>query len=130
MLGDKQLQKDLKNLDIKLQRKIVRSSISKAMLPVRNKAKQLVPVDSGALRDSIKRKNKTRRGVSRSRIVTGTKFELGIPADAKGYYPAAIEYGTRDQPARSFLRRALTDLKSSVLRNTGKFIHEGILKSK
>jgi len=86
-------------------------------------------VKSGKLKASIKRINRTRRGISRSKIVTGGRTELGIPADAKGYYPAAIEYGSRNQAAKPFMRKALSDLKESVLKNTGKFIAAGIKKA-
>ena len=122
VLGDKELQKMLKNLDIKLQRKYVRQSINRAMLPVKNRAKALVPVNTGKLKDSIKKRARTKRGISRAMVVTGTKQELGIPENAKGYYPAAIEYGTRHQPAQSFLRKAMTELKDDTLNSTAKYI--------
>lgn len=132
MVGDKELTKQLKKLDFKLQKKIVRQSISKAMLPVRNAAIANAPVDSGKLKASIKRKNKTKRGVSRSSIVTGTRSELGIKT--KGYYPAAIEYGYKKKngehvPAKSFMRKAISDNQTSVLNNVGKFIGNGIKKA-
>lgn len=128
ILGDKKLQRKLRRLELAIQKKIVRQSINRAMLPVRNKAKQYVPVDSGRLRDSIKRVSRTRRGKASARVVTGTRAELGIPSDAKGYYPAAIEYGTRKQSAQSFLRRAMTELKNSTLRKTSEFIDQYIRK--
>lgn len=128
MTGDKALQKKLKRLEFNLQKKIVRNSISRAILPVRDKAKSLVPVDSGLLRQSIKRKRSSRRGVASARIVTGTQVELGIPLDAKGYYPAAIEYGTSKQPARSYLRAALSSLRTHVIKKTGDYIDENIRK--
>ena len=129
VLGDKKLQKKLKQLDIKLQKKIVRNAINRAILPVRNKAKALAPVDSGLLKRSIKRKTGVKKGIARARIITGTRFDLNIPFDAKGYYPAAIEYGTQDQPARSFMRAAITALRSHVLKKTGDYIDAGIKKS-
>ena len=122
IVGDKKLQRKLSRIALAAQRKIVRQSINRAMLPVRDRARQYVPVDTGRLKASIKRVSRTRRGVSASRIITGGKAELGIPVNAKGYYPAAIEYGSRHQPAQSFLRRAMTELKNSTLRKTGEFI--------
>jgi HK97 gp10 family phage protein len=129
VVGDKELQKKLKRLDIKLQKKIVRNAISRAILPVKHKAKSLVPVESGLLKKSIKRKTGVKKGVARARIVTGTRIELGIPIDAKGYYPAAIEYGTQHQPAKSYMRAAITALRSQVLKKTGDHIDEGIKKN-
>jgi HK97 gp10 family phage protein len=131
VLGDKELQKKLKRLDIKLQKKIVRNAISRAILPVKHKAKSLVPVESGLLKKSIKRKTGVKKGIARARIVTGTRIELGIPIDAKGYYPAAIEFGVPSQgkAAKSFMRAAITALKSHVLKKTGDHIDEGIKKN-
>ena len=134
MVGEKELQKKLSKHDLKQQKKIVRSSEAKAMLPVRNKANALCPTDTGKLKSTIKRKNKTRRGISRSKIVTGKRSELGIPPGTKGYYPAAIEYGYTMKngkfiPAKSFMRQALSDLKGDVLKNVGRFISIGIKKA-
>jgi len=126
MLGDKELESKLKNIDFKLQKKIVRSSLVKSMLPVRNKAIALAPVKTGKMKSSIKRKTRTKRGITRVSIVTGTAEELGI--EGKYYYPAAIEYGTRHQPAKSFMRKALSDLKDSVLKNIAAHIRAGIKK--
>lgn len=128
IIGNKKLQSRIKRLDFAIQKKIVRQSINRAMLPVRDRAKQYVPVDTGRLRDSIKRVSRTRRGKSSARVVTGTKQQLGIPSSAKGYYPAAIEYGSRYQQAQSFLRRAMTELKSATLDKTGEFIDQYIRK--
>ena len=124
MIGSKKLQRKLEKLDIALQKKIVRQSINRAMLPVRERAKQYVPIDTGNLRDSIKRISRTRRGKAAARIITGGRAELGIPAESRGYYPAVIEYGTRSpaRPAKSFMRRAMTELKESTLKKTGDYI--------
>ena len=128
MVGDKDLQRKLSKLEFNVQKKIVRNAISRAILPVRNKAKSLVPVDSGRLKQSIKRKTSSRRGMATARIVTGDRAELGIPVDATGYYPAAIEYGTKNQPAKSFMRAAITILRDHVLKKTGVHIDENIKK--
>lgn len=114
-LGDKKLQAKLARLAIQSQRKIVRTAMRKAMKPVKERAQALVPVDSGALRDSIRQKSRTKRGISRAFVSTGTREELGIPSDAKGFYPAVIEYGTRTRPAKPYLRRALQEKRTGVL---------------
>jgi hypothetical protein len=59
-------------------------------------------------------------------VRTGTREELGIPSDAKGYYPVALEYGWVDrsgnrQPARPYMRPALWDHKDAVLRTFAKW---------
>ena len=128
VLGDRTIQRKIKKLEFNLQKKIVRNALSRAMLPVRDKAKALAPFDTGLLEQSIKRRNKTRRGFASSRIVTGTRAELGIPLKAKGYYPAVIEFGTATRPAYSYLRAAITSLRTHVLKKTADYIDEGIKK--
>ena len=64
--GDKKLQRQLARLDIKIQKKYVRQSINRAMLPVVKQAKAYAPVDSGRLKSSIKRRSSTRRGIARA----------------------------------------------------------------
>jgi HK97 gp10 family phage protein len=131
VVGDRELQRKLRRLEVKLQKKIVRNAINRAILPVRDKAKSLVPVDSGLLKRSIKRKTGVKKGIARARIVTGTRIQLGIPVDAKGYYPAAIEYGVPSQgkSANSFMRAAISALRTHVLQKTGDYIDEGIRRA-
>ena len=128
MTGDKLLQKKLKRLEFNTQKKIIRNAINRAILPVRDKAKALVPFDTGLLEQSIKRKTSSRKGKASARIRTGTRSELGIPLDAKGYYPAIVEYGTSTQPAYSYMRAAITALRSHVIKKTGDYIDENIRK--
>jgi hypothetical protein len=64
-----------------------------------------------------------------AKIVTGTRLELGIPIDAKGYYPAVIEYGTSKQAAKPFMRVALAQLRTHVIKKTGDYIDENIKKN-
>lgn len=125
-LGDAELQRKLKRIAIQAQRKVVRAALRKSMKQVKDRAQALVPVDSGRLRDSIHQKSRTKRGISRAFVATGTRVQLGIPSDAKGFYPAVIEYGTRTRSPRSYLRRALQEKKSAVLSKAASDIGAGI----
>jgi hypothetical protein len=63
---------------------------------IRDAAKRYVPVDSGALRDSLRlesKRGKLRKGLLSFGVVTGGRLELRIPANAKWYYPMVLEYG-------------------------------------
>ena len=115
ILGQKDLERKLAKMDTKLQSKVMKEALKTSMQPVQALAKQRAPQDKGLLRKSIRiavRSN--RRGVS-AMVRTGTRKQLKIPMDAKYYYPAAHEYGTRYMPARSFLRSSLNDRKETVL---------------
>ena len=125
-LGDAELQRKLKRIAFQAQRKIVRAALRKSMKQVKDRAQALVPVDSGLLRNSIHQKSRTKRGISRAYVATGTREQLGIPPAAKGYYPAFIEYGTRTRAPKSYLRRALQEKKSAVISKAAADIGAGI----
>ncbi len=122
VLGDKKLQRKLNKLEKKLGSKVMRSSLKTAMEPVRDLAKRRAPVDTGLMQRSIRIGTKSNRNGVSAMVRTGTRKQLKIPEDDKYYYPAAIEYGSRLQPARSFLRASLGRLKGTVLKITGREI--------
>lgn len=68
------------------------------------KARQLAPVDSGALRDSIR--------AARSKFADGGAVVLAGSQEA--FYPHMIEYGTSHAPAKPFLRPALEASASQI----------------
>ena len=132
VLGDKELTRKLKRLEIKAGRKVVRTAIRETMkeivLPA---AKAKVPVDKGLLRKGLKVKAaKAKRGSFGSHVVTPTREKLNIDPSERGYYPAVLEYGAsgRQIPARPFLRPAMDNNKTKVLRQLGRDIGRGILK--
>ena len=112
-----------------------------SMKPVLARAKQLVPVDSGALRASLQiEARKPSQGDKRSRYVnysdavvafvttasgkklaklkfknakTGQK-QIGAPSDARN---VAIEFGTSKQAAKPYLRPALESSQPAILNN-------------
>lgn len=116
MLGDKKLQRKLKRIDISLQRRGLRMAMRKGMTLVKNRARQLAPYKTGALKKSIKVKQRSRRGISSTRVVTGTRAELNIDPGEKYYYPAVLEYGGRQVPAKSFMRAALAQEQVGVIK--------------
>ena len=125
-VGGWELQQKLKRLEIQLQRKIVRGAMRKAMKPVLASAKSFVAVDQGWLKSSLHIKSRTRKGRTKVYVATGTREDLGIPSDAKGYYPAVLEYGTRTRAPQSYLRRAMAQHKTDVISNMRSDIGAGI----
>lgn len=108
ILGDKVLEKRLKALPLKVQKKILRKAFRSTAKDILSDARIRVPIDTGNLRKSLRvralKKAKGRIGVQ---IETGTREELGIDENDKYYYPAAIELGAEGVPVQSFLRAAL-----------------------
>lgn len=91
--GDKVLIKKLNRLKFDVQKKELRKAMQKAAKPVKARAEQLAPWDTGELAGSIKIKSRTRKGFTRVYVQTGYRWELGIPEDNEYYYPAANEFG-------------------------------------
>jgi len=108
LIGDKRLNRKLRRLPLKVQRKVVRQALREAGRPVLATAKRIVPVRTGNLRDGLKlRAIKPRGGQFGVAIKTPTREDLGLPATGGGYYPAHIELGTRNTPAQPYLRPAM-----------------------
>ena len=122
MLGDKELARDFAALPFKVQKKLFRKSLRPGAKIVQARAKELVPVKTGRLKRSLKiRATRRARRVLGVQVLTGTREQLGISPDAKGYYPAALEYGYKTAsgkvvPKRSYLRRAADEKKELVIR--------------
>ena len=121
--GAKKLQRKMAKLERKVQNRVMLKAMKDAMQPVVPAAQARAPVERGRLRKYIKVTTKNSRKVGLLAMVqTGTRKQLGIPADNKYYYPSAIEYGTRHISARSFLRRALGSKRNQVLDDFGRNI--------
>lgn len=89
-------------------RKVIRQSLRQAAKPLLSTARQIAPEgESGRLRRGLKIRSarRSRRGIGVV-VRPGTRSELGIPATAKGYYPAHIEVGTKSVEETRFLRDA------------------------
>jgi HK97 gp10 family phage protein len=113
--GDKALLKKFATLGVSVEKKVLRKALRKGGKPVLAKAKQLVPVDKGLLKRSLKlRAIKRSRREFGVRVMTGTREELGIPASDPYYYPAAVELGHRRAPPHSFLRAAMIQTEGTA----------------
>lgn len=121
VIGIREVVQRLHQVETKLERKILRKAAREAARPIRAKAESLAPMDSGRLKRSIKirAKKRSRRGFGVN-VWTGTREELEIDSEARGYYPMSLEYGfvtasgTR-VAERSFMRRALEEETETAL---------------
>lgn len=130
MTGLRELDRNLARLSDKMQKKLVRSAVRKAAKPVLDRAKELVPTDTGDLRRSLKiraLKRSRRRSTIGVQVVTGVDFFKG-----EQYYGGMIEFGTSKMNAKPFLRPAADqskgkarlifrqELRSGIIRETRK----------
>lgn len=91
-------------------RAVVKKSLRIAAAPVLESARGFAPFLSGDLRRSLKIRVGPRSRVRTSVVIrAGDRASLGIPANAKGYYPTHQELGARGGklPATRYLRRAM-----------------------
>ena len=125
-----------KNLDKVLQKKFLAAARRELVKSSHEGAQQVLvaaqsraPVgDTGKLWAGLnveRHTGKMRPGQIRGwRVSTGTREEMGIDAKAKGYYPAAVEFGYKTKGGghvapRSYLRAGLLACESVVIAITG-----------
>jgi len=127
MIGDKELQRKLRELPIAMERKIVRKALREAARPVLAAAKALAPVLTGRMKAGMKlRAEKAKRGHFGVQVVTPTRKELGIAGDDPYYYPMAVEVGTAKMPAHPFMRPALDANREKGIAIAAREIRAGI----
>lgn len=134
VLGVPELERALKRLEGKTQRKVVRAALRKSAKRtqgrvVDNLSGLKVNVLTGALREAFKNapiRGRTRRGVMRVGITFPERDALGIDASDPYYYPTAVEYGHGDVPAHPYLRPAIDEHRGKEVAAIGRDIGKGI----
>lgn len=138
--GLKRLRKQLDAIcepNVKKREKFLRAAARKAFAPVVEKAKSLVPVDSGALRESLRLSFEKGAKGTDAVVIVGLRVAGGTSGQKQAAMAAAafgesqskqlpparrwhfIELGTARIPAKSFARRALDEDASAVLATLG-----------
>lgn len=116
VLGDKALERKLRKLDERVQKKIVRKALRSGAKPVLADAKAYVPIDTGALESELKiTASRARRGFFGVQVATPPRSILGIGPDDKGYYPAILEYGSDKMEPIPYLRPAFDNNRGRAL---------------
>lgn len=97
--GLKDLAKNVDKLSKSFAKSTLRTALRNAAAPVRKEARAQAPRETGRLRRNIKSKATVKR--------SGYGYaDVGVTTEA--FYGNLIETGTSQQPARPFLRPALT----------------------
>lgn len=97
ILGAPELSKALADLPANLERKVLTKALRQAGKFYQTLAAARAPRDRGKLATTFKvRALKRRKGRVGVMIQTGTRAQLGIAPQNKGYYPAHVEFGHRD----------------------------------
>lgn len=99
--GLKELNAHLQDLPAKIERNILRAAVGASARFFRDKAKERVPVDTGALRNDFKVSTKAKGGVATATLTVGSNT----------FYAHFIEYGTASYysgPGKRSKRRPYT----------------------
>ena len=86
MEGGAELVKALQELPVKIERNVMRGTMRAAAKPMAKRAKALAPVDTGALKQSVRVSTKARRGRVTATITAGNGKDV--------YYAHMVEFGT------------------------------------
>jgi len=133
VLGNAELERALGRIMDKTQKTIVRGSLRKEAKRMRGRVAanitRLGLIKTGNMLKgyaNAKIANSGRKNFIRLGLVDPTRAELGIPANAKGYYPYALEYGKHGVGATPFIRPAIDNHKTQSFAAIGSDIGKGI----
>lgn len=109
----------------------VQRGMRKALQRIEDKAKSLVPVEEGALRDSIKtRKKRARRGAGGIYLrETGITMMTGPTGRQEGGNAAWQEEGTVKMPAQPYMRPAADSEGQAVVDDVARTLRDEVMKS-
>ena len=119
MTGHKSLLRKLRKIPVEVQIKGSRKALRPHAVRIKEIAEAAIPIDEGDLRFAGLKvralsKRARKRGLVGYRVVTPTRKELNIPADAKGYYPAHLELGHGNVRPRPYLRGTVASQREAT----------------
>jgi HK97 gp10 family phage protein len=120
ILGGDNLEKALASLAPAMEKRVAKGAIRAGAVVIRKEARDNAPVRGGTLRRAIQVVARKGPGALVSVVVRrGRKFR-SRRQDA--WYAGFVEFGTRYQPARPFMRRALDTKSNEAVKKTGEYI--------
>jgi len=112
IVGLKELEDKLSNLDVKLS-KALDEALNEIAEKIRDDAKSFVPVDTGALRKSIRIEKKGKLQVS---IVAGGGGVINPRTGREVDYAGYVEFGTSRMNPQPYMQPALEKNRDEILR--------------
>ncbi|MBI1347242.1 hypothetical protein GC163_13255 [bacterium] len=114
--------KQLRNLEPKLSKKVLRKALREGAKVVQKEAKSTIPKVSGTTRKSLK----VRAG-KRSKHTIRFKMVTAFPkSDADAFYYSFVELGTQYIRRRNYLKEATDRKRHEVLRQVEQSIRAGL----
>jgi len=99
--GLAELERQLLRLETEVAGKAVRGSLSFAARPMRDRARELAPRDTGNLSEQIQMRSEL--GGAQRRVAATVHV---LVRQRRGFYGALVEFGARQMPAQPFMRPA------------------------
>lgn len=140
VLGDKELSRKLSHLAAKGQRRVVGKALRNSGQRIKIRvllalSGEILQERTGRLVNALEmQKLRSRTLRSQQIYIVGlplpTRAALGIPADHKWYYPAALEYGSAKRNIAAFapFRRTVDTNRDAELNRIGDDIGAGIVR--
>lgn len=137
LIGDKALERVLRSLPEKVQRKVTRRAVTKAATPIVKAARTKAPRDSGALAKAINKKIKTYTGTQTVVAIIGPDTKTQVQYKGKTRRPAYYAHLAHDGhitatgehvPGNPFLRNAAEEQKPAALQTLKTEMGAGIIK--
>lgn len=124
-VGAAQIKRAFKLLPKAVAKRVIRKAMRPALKGVAAKVKELVPVDTGLTRDSVKV-----RAAKRSKRGFGLNVQIG-EGDYQGqtFYAAFVEYGTIRMPGRHFMRAAFESEREEAARTAERLLGDLIFEA-
>lgn len=121
--GLKEVIKNLKELEPKVQKKVVRKALREGTKIVQKEMQGEAPTDTGALKKSIK----VRAGKQKKHSLS-VKVETDKSQFPDQYYSAFVEFGTSKQPAQHFMENAFKAKEDEARQRMVEALKDGIEK--
>lgn len=112
----------LKELPIRLGKKVIRQAIRQALRPVKAAVEANAPVDTGKLKSKVRiRAGKGKKGTIKLVVRIGEGDFAG-----QTFYAAMVEYGTSKQPGQHYMLRAYESTRIQARDEAIRLILEGV----
>lgn len=135
--GDKALTRMLRTLPDRMQRKVLRASVSKGGTPIMRRARQLAPQETGLLAKSMGKKVVTHKPSQSVTAIIGPRRDVRGEHNGKPRVPAnyahLVEFGHiapdgSHVPAQPFMRPAFDTTQAQALGIVRQGIADGVVK--
>lgn len=109
--GVDEIDRKLSRFEQSVQKKAIRKATREAAKVILEDARQRVPVDTGALRKSLRVRSLKRSRVRQGhQVMTGEGFFKGDT-----FYGGFVEYGTKRMVAREYMKKAMVAKESDTV---------------